>query len=333
MPDNSNRFVSALKKGNLDVIKQIPKSDLHNHFVLGGCREYILKRTGVHIPSMSGYFAAMKDMHAWCAKYLKASFVHAGVLDRFGRPGLHQIFIEAAFHQAKMDGVTLLEIGEDVWANQEYYAGDIKALIHAFYVAREAFAPDIRLRFQIGISRHCSINSLEAWLKPFWGRKEFYSIDLSGDEFAQPIEAFIPIYRKAESYGLRLKAHVGEWGTAKDVVAAVKLLRLDEIQHGIAAASSRAAMEYLIDNKVRLNICPTSNVKLGRVNSLKDHPIGILHRRGVDVTVNSDDLLVFDSPVSKEYLRLAQNHVLSPEELDVLRLNGLKKIERPSGLK
>ena len=50
-----------------------------------------------------------------------------------------------------------------------------------------------------------------------------HSIDLYGDELAQPIENFIPIYEKAAENGLVLKAHVGEWGTAKDIVTSIEL--------------------------------------------------------------------------------------------------------------
>ena len=64
-------------------------------------------------------------------------------------------------------------------------------------------------------------------LKHFWGHPEFYSIDLYGDELVQPIENFIPIYRRAKEEGLCLKAHIGEWGTAEDVVRGVEALRLD----------------------------------------------------------------------------------------------------------
>ena len=53
----------------------------------------------------------------------------------------------------------------------------------------------------------------------------------------------------------------------------------------------------------------------------------LLYRNGVDVTINSDDVLMFDSDVSKEYLRLYESGCLSAEELDDIRENGLKSIE------
>ena len=56
------------------------------------------------------------------------------------------------------------------------------------------------------------------------------------------------------------------------------------------------------------------------------HPIAKLYRSGVDVTINSDDVLIFDSDVSKEYLRLYKSDCLNAEELDDIRKNGLKPI-------
>ena len=196
--------------------------------------------------------------------------------------------------------------------------------------SNKKFVPETELRLQIGLSRHCSIDYLLGCLENFWGRKEFYSIDLYGDELAQPIEKFEPIYRKAKDNGLRLKAHIGEWGTSDDIRRGVEILGLDEIQHGISAVESEEVIKYLIDNKIRLNITPTSNVRLGRVSSICDHPIKELYRAGVDITINSDDILIFNSDVSNEYLRLYKNNVLSLEELDCIRVNGLKNIKQIS---
>ena len=131
---------------------------------------------------------------------------------------------------------------------------------------------------------------------------------------------------RARKEGLRLKAHVGEWGTAKDVRTAVEELELDEVQHGIAAADDESVIRFLADNKIRLNITPTSNILLGRVADMSVHPIGKLYRSGVDVTINSDDVLIFDSDVSKEYLRLYESQCLMAEELENIRKNGLKPI-------
>ena len=64
---------------------------------------------------------------------------------------------------------------------------------------------------------------------------------------------------------------------------------------------------------------------LARVESIKKHPIRELFDRGIKVTINSDDVLIFDSPVSGEYLKLFNEGVFTAEELNIIRMNGLIK--------
>ena len=308
-------FSEALKSGNIENIRRFPKPDVHNHFVLGGSRDYIFQKTGVEIKPITKPLNSMNEMDAWSSQYIG---------NRFNNSEGRKLLIEAAFAQAKSDGVTVLEIGEDVWGLSEFFNNDIRELIAAFQEANEMISPEIELRLQIGLSRHCPVDYLENCLKHFWGHKEFYSIDLYGDELAQPIESFIPFYEKAAENGLVLKAHVGEWGTAQDILTAVKTLHLDEVQHGIAVVRDESVVGFLIENKIRLNITPSSNVLLGRVPDMAHHPIAELYRKGVNVTINSDDVLIFDSDVSKEYLRLYQSGCLTADELDDIRMNGLR---------
>lgn len=309
-------FIEALKSGDLNKVRSFPKADLHNHFVLGGSRDYIFRNTGYEIEPITAPLRSMSEMDAWSSKFIG---------DRFSSSSGRKLLIEATFAQAKQDGVAVLEIGEDVWGLGEFFHDDVGELIAAFQEANDKIAPEIDLRLQIGLSRHCPVDYLEDCLKHFWGHKEFYSIDLYGDELAQPIENFIPIYEKAAENGLTLKAHVGEWGTAQDVVSAVKLLHLDEVQHGVAAVQDESAVDFLLKNRIRLNITPSSNVLLGRVPDMARHPIAQLYQKGVDVTINSDDVLIFDSDVSKEYMRLYQSGCLTAEELDDIRQKGLER--------
>ena len=311
----SNKFINALKNHDLDSLRIIPKSDLHNHFVLGGSREYIKAQTSIEIPFFKGVLSSMQDMHKWSDTYLGS---------KFNTKEMRKLLIDATFVKAKEDGVTILEIGEDVWGLEKFFNNNIDELIYAFQDANQRIAPEIELRLQIGLSRHCPISYLLQRLEPFWEHDIFYSIDLYGDELAQPIENFIPIYKKAKHEGLKLKAHIGEWGTANDVKKGIELLELNEVQHGIAAVDSEEVVNFLKNNHIRLNITPTSNVKLGRVQNLKSHPIRELYYFGVDVTINSDDILIFDSDVSKEYLRLYEAETLTAEDLDKIRINGLR---------
>ena len=55
----SLEFIKALEENNLDLLRKIPKSDLHNHFVLGGNREYIYEKSGHKIDCITKQLASM----------------------------------------------------------------------------------------------------------------------------------------------------------------------------------------------------------------------------------------------------------------------------------
>ena len=100
----------------------------------------------------------MAEMHAWNAQNM-GSYFETGD----GR----RMLIRAAFSQAKDDGISILEIGEDVWGLGTFFHGNIEELVGAFETAHREIAPDIELRLQIGLSRHCDIAYLEDCLSRF----------------------------------------------------------------------------------------------------------------------------------------------------------------------
>ena len=306
-------FQRALEAGDLAALRACPKADLHNHAVGGGNREFLAACSGRDVPVLQTTLHSMAQMEAWA--HANHGFLRATPADRLK-------CIEASFVQAKIDGVTRLELGDDVWSSTLFDNSAERVIAQLKHLHATA-APDIAWIPQLGISRHCSIRMIQHWMEPYLEYGFFKSFDLSGDELAQPIEAFKPVYRRAKQAGLRLKAHAGEWTDADAVWRAVEELELCEVQHGIAAAASPEVMRFLHGNRIRLNICPTSNVMLGRVESLATHPIRTLFDAGIRVTVNTDDCLIFGSSVSEEFLKLYRCGLFSAAELDQIRLNGL----------
>lgn len=302
-------FAAALETGDLPALRRAPKADLHIHGFGGGDRAFVRQRTGVDVAPVDGVLPSMAAMHAFAEERLAPVF--AGTVGR-------ALALEATFVQARKDGVTRLEVGEDAWAIT-LHGGSAQALWNSMVAAHQSGAPNMDWVPQLGISRHCAVADLARWMDPLLELGTFRTLDLSGDERAQSIEAFAPLYRRARAAGLTLKAHVGEWGSADDVWRAVELLELDEVQHGIAAAASPPVLRALADAGVRLNVCPTSNVRLGRVPSLAKHPIRRLFDAGVRVTVGTDDPLIFGCTLSGEFLALYRAGVMTAAELAAIR--------------
>jgi adenosine deaminase len=305
-------FQEALRAGDLDTIRRFPKSDLHNHLVGGGNPAYVSAATNITLDALERKLTSMAEMHAWAEEHL----------GHLNSPEARLLLIEAAFVQAASDGVVRLEGGEDIWA-PTFYKCSASALTERLRQIHSRVAPAIEWIPQLGLSRHCLVRDLDRWIRPFLELGFYRTIDLSGDEFAQPIENFKPIYRFAKEHGLRLKAHAGEWGDADSVRRAVEELELDEVQHGIAAAESPSVMRFLADNRIRLNLCPTSNLMLSRVDSLASHPIRRLYDAGIKVTINTDDMLMSGQSVSQEFLNIYRAGCLNADELEHVRQSGL----------
>ncbi|MNE89847.1 Aminodeoxyfutalosine deaminase [compost metagenome] len=106
---------------------------------------------------------------------------------------------------------------------------------------------------------------------------------------------------------------------------AAEELELHEVHHGIAAAESPQVMRWLADHNICLNVCPTSNVMLGRTEDYSTHPVRALYDAGVPVTINSDDMLIFNQSVSEEYLNLYSSGLMSANELNDIRETGLRR--------
>lgn len=303
-----DQFIAALQQNNLAEMRKVPKADLHNHITRGGNKRYIEDWCGVKIPDCPK-FADLHEMNQWNALNIKPLLR--------GRLG-YEKRIEAAFAQAKMDGIQLLHMSVGL-GEEDLFDNSPEQLIQAIQDIHLRVAPEIVFVPEIAFLTHTPMHETSEKLDQFLELEFFKSMDIFGDEFAVP--AFKKIFRKAKDRGLILKAHVGEFGTAELVRQAVEELELDQIQHGIAAASSPQVMRWLSDHHIQLNICPTSNILLSRVESYQTHPIRILYDHGVRVTVNSDDMLIFDQSVSEEFFNLYQAGLFSAEELNEIREN------------
>lgn len=303
-----DRFVAALEHNSLAEMREVPKADLHNHSTRGGNKRYIEEWCGVQIPKCPK-FADLREMNQWNAMHIKPLLP--------GRLGFEKR-IEAAFAHAKTDRIRLLHMSIGI-GEEAFYDNSPERLVRAVQEIHQRVAPEIHFVPELAFLTHTPMDETSRKLDEFLELRYFQSLDLFGDEFAVP--AFKRIYRKAKDKGLILKAHVGEFGTAELVRRAAEELELDQIQHGIAAAHSHEVMRWLSDHRIQLNICPTSNILLSRVEDYRNHPIRKLFDHGVRVTINSDDMLIFDQSVSEEFFNLYHARVFSAEELNEIREN------------
>jgi adenosine deaminase len=139
--------------------------------------------------------------------------------------------------------------------------------------------------------------------------------DLAGPEAAYPDPLdHARAYEAARAGGLRLTIHAGEWGGAAQVRRALAVAP-ERIAHGPLAIEDAALCQELAARGITLDLCPTSNVQAGIVESVAAHPLAALHRAGVPVTLSTDDATVSDVTLSEEYQRAVEENGLTLPEL------------------
>lgn len=308
-------FISALEKGSLVEVSTFPKSELHSHAGRGGNVKYIAEWAGKNIALPPQKFSSLSDMQQWYSDNIRClSLGKEGQIRRW----------EACFLQATDDSIDVLALSFST--SEIALVGGMDAFIEILTKFNNKISPDTIFLPELTYDRACNVEKELFELEDILSYSYFKSIDICCNEFAQPIKNFKQLYQKAKNHGLRLKAHVGEFGTADDVMEAVEELELNEVHHGIAAVKSPFVMNWLAHHKIQLNICPTSNVMLGVVDEYKNHPIKQLYRAGIPITINTDDLLIFNQTVSQEYLNLYSSGALTADELEQIRYIGLNEV-------
>jgi adenine deaminase len=160
-----------------------------------------------------------------------------------------------------------------------------------------------------------------------------HGVGLDSSEQGHPPEKFSQVFAAAADLGLFLVAHAGEEGPPAYIWGALDALKVSRIDHGVRAFEDERLMQRLVADQTPLTVCPLSNLKLKVVNDLRDHNLGAMLKRGVTVTVNSDDPAYFGGYVAENYLAIAQALALTKEDIRALAANSLKASFMPDDRK
>ena len=171
------------------------------------------------------------------------------------------------------------------------------------------------------LDEHAAFDTLhqaEPWLDRIEG------VGLDSSEVGHPPSKFQRVFERAGQMGLKRVAHAGEEGPPEYVREALDLLHIDRMDHGNRSMEDEALIERLAASRMTLTVCPLSNLKLCVVKDLKDHPVPEMLRRGLHVTLNSDDPAYFGGYVNDNYRRLAEAVGLTCEQVTQLARNSFE---------
>ena len=149
-------------------------------------------------------------------------------------------------------------------------------------------------------------------------------IGLGGDEYSLPMDDYREVFLWAQANQLFVHVHAGEVGDPDQVWNALKILGANRIGHGIQSARDPRLMGYLREHAIGLDVCLTSNVKTRAWAPLSEHPFQLLYRRGVPTTLNTDDPGLFQTDLTEELVKAAEQFNLSAEDVHRIILQGIR---------
>ena len=155
--------------------------------------------------------------------------------------------------------------------------------------------------------------------------------DIAGPEAGYPPTDHLEAFHFLTKHAMPYTIHGGEEGELSSLDAAVRICQARRIGHGVATAQDISEHDgdivlgdlarYIHNKGIHLEVCPTSNVQTGVCDSIASHPIGRLIDAGFNLSINTDNRLLGNTTLSKEYALISQYFSLSDETMHSIARN------------
>jgi aminodeoxyfutalosine deaminase len=167
--------------------------------------------------------------------------------------------------------------------------------------AKETHGVDMRLTPDL--TRNATPEEMDDSLRHAIAYRErgIVGVGLGAFELEYPPHLYVDAFARARDGGLGSVPHAGELGPPDAIRDALDLLHADRLRHGIRAIEEPALVRELQERGTVLDVCPVSNVRVGVVPSLEEHPLAALVAAGVRCTISTDDPPMFDTDLTREY--------------------------------
>jgi aminodeoxyfutalosine deaminase len=310
------------------VFVALPKAELHVHLegsIAPATLVELAARHGVTLTAeetapryTAGTFDQFIENFIWITSFLRGPEDYALIARRFA---------ESQARENVLYSEVTLSIGVMFRRNQDPAAN--------FAALRDAAAevPGVKLKYifdavrQWGAAPAMEVARIAVELRS----PDIVAYGIGGDELGLPTIDLRPVYEFVGAKGLHRLIHAGEIGGPEIVRESIEMLGVDRIDHGISVMRDERIMDFVAARNIPLDLCPTSNLRTGALArqlgkptaGYEQHPLPSFLRRGLPVTISSDDPAMFETSVSEEYGHM-QRMGLTPAELVQLAEAGFR---------
>jgi adenosine deaminase len=323
-----------------EQIARAPKALLHDHLD-GGLRP----ATVIDLAHDAGY----RQLPTHDAAELAAWFVESassGSLERYLETFAHTVGVM----QTRESLVRVAaECAEDLAADNVVYAEVrfapelhvdkglsldeiVEAVLEGFRVG--SAGRGIRVGILLTALRHAARSFEIAELAIRFRDVGVVGFDIAGAEAGYPPTRHLDAFQYMQRENGHFTIHAGEGFGLPSIWEALQWCGADRLGHGVRIVDDITVVNgspvlgrlaaYVRDNRVPLEMCPSSNVQTGAAASVADHPIGLLRKLYFRVTVNTDNRLMSGTSMCTEFEKLVDAFGYGLDDVQWFTINALK---------
>ena len=319
-----------------ELFRRLPKTDLHVH--LDGSMRLstileLAKKYDVDLPAKDEAGLA-KAMHAGentgsLVKYLEAFDITLRVLQT--EEGLRRAAYELAA-DAAAENVRYMEVRYSPMLHTREglkLTSVVEMVLRGLAEAQR----DLGIRSKLilcGIRNISPQHSLAmAELVVAYDGRGVVGFDLAGAEDDHPAKHHQEAFNLVRRNNINVTIHAGEAYGPPSIAQAIHECGAHRIGHGCRLREDGDLLQYVIDHRIPLECCPSSNVQTGAIQSIESHPIRLYYDLGARVTVNTDNRLITATTVTDELYVLHEKLGFELADIQRIVLNGVKSAFLP----
>lgn len=325
-----------------EIIRAVPKVLLHDHLD-GGLRPETIIELSKDIKYKKLPTNDPDELRAWffegankgsLPEYLRG-FEHTCAVMQT-REALERVAYEMMEDMHK-DGVCYVETRfAPVYHTQKglYHSDVVSAVLNGLERGKRDFGTGYGLIL-------CGMRNMKnteeiAELAVDFRHKGVVGFDLAGEEGGYPPKKHIPAFQFIQRENFNITIHAGEAFGKESIWQALQWCGAHRIGHGTKiiedlvfdsegnVAGMGELAQYILDKRIPIENCLLSNVHTGAVDKIENHPFGVLYRSKFRVTINTDDRLMSDTTMTKEFMTAAEYFNLSLDDIEKLTINSMK---------
>ena len=164
--------------------------------------------------------------------------------------------------------------------------------------------------------------------------------DLAGEEAGHPAKEHLRAFQLAKRMNFAITIHAGESFGPESIWQALQYCGAHRIGHGTRLVEDLTIYDnkvvgvgrlarYVLDHRIPLEICLSSNLHTGATPTLEQHPFAVFRELGMRLTLNTDNRLMSGTSMSEEYRIAHETFGCTLDDLEAISINGMKSSFSP----